>query len=91
MTSFLTTSLSRRAVLHSAAVGAVGISPALRALSFRQRGAIEAEHKVGHELHLCSIAAGADVDGLAGEFGEESMALLKHRRFAADHDEHVTL
>ena len=30
MTAFLTTSLSRRAVLQSAAVGAIGISPALR-------------------------------------------------------------
>ena len=31
MTDFLKTSLSRRAVLQTAAVGAVGINPALRA------------------------------------------------------------
>ena len=36
MTSFLTPSLSRRAVLQSAAVGAIGISPALRATVYAQ-------------------------------------------------------
>ena len=48
MTDFLKTSLSRRAVLQTAAVGAIGINPALRAavaaagyhLGFAGRGAI---------------------------------------------------
>ena len=36
MTDFLKTSLSRRAVLQTAAVGAVGINPALRAAVYAQ-------------------------------------------------------
>ena len=72
LTAFLTTSLSRRAVLQSAAIGAIGISPALRATVYAQGSDApeKKEVKIGFiPLTDCASVVMASVLGIDQKYG----------------------
>jgi nitrate/nitrite transport system substrate-binding protein len=72
MTDFLKTSLSRRAVLQTAAVGAIGINPALRAAVYAQGSDApeKKEVKIGFiPLTDCASVVMASVLGFDKKYG----------------------
>ena len=72
MTDLLTSSLTRRSVLQAAAVGAVGISPALRAAVYAQGSDApeKKEVKIGFiPLTDCASVVMASVLGIDKKYG----------------------
>jgi nitrate/nitrite transport system substrate-binding protein len=96
MTDLLKTSLSRRAVLQSAAVGAVGISPALRSVVYAQGSDApeKKEVKIGFiPLTDCASIVMASVLGIDQKYGvkiiptkEASWASVRDKLLSGEND-----
>ena len=96
MNDLLTTKLSRRAVLQSAAVGAVGISPALRSVVYAQGSDApeKKEVKIGFiPLTDCASIVMASVLGIDQKYGvkiipskEASWASIRDKLLSGEND-----
>jgi nitrate/nitrite transport system substrate-binding protein len=96
MPDLLTTSLSRRAVLQSAAVGAVGVSPALRSVVYAQGSDApeKKEVKIGFiPLTDCASIVMASVLGIDQKYGvkiipskEASWASVRDKLLSGEND-----